>query len=117
MEDRSIFPRDECREFDELLAEFRSTWPSRGFENHLIVVEIISKCGLCSEIVYAGFIELIATSNISDNELEYLKIVAALGRSVVHGPRLLCRQSIERLKVIAPHDELLTYSICDTDFE
>jgi hypothetical protein len=112
-QDRSKFPPDECRKFEDLLGRFR--WPFTSFDDHVLVVEIVSKCGLCSSDVFADFLELVKQSGLSPEGISYLHVVAELGRSAVHGPESLHRQSVEWLSKLAPNDELLTYSICELD--
>lgn len=117
MEDTPPIQADPCRAFSELLAAFQCVGPRKSFDAHVLAVEILAKCGLCSEEDYNRLTGLIASSNIVGNDLEYLKTIAELGRTSVRGPRHLYLQSIARLKAIAPDDALLTYSVCEDSIE
>jgi hypothetical protein len=114
---RDSFPPDETANFPTLLERLMQLNPSDTFGQHLVVVEVMAKCGLCSESEYTDFINMLENANLRDEQSKYLKIIAGIGRCSVYGPSELHRSFVDQLRKLSPSDEILSYSICDAPFE
>jgi len=107
------FPKDLNPHFKELLNDFGNRWPNGGFELHLAVVSVFSKSGLCSSVEFDDFNLDLVSCNIDPAGVEYIRVVASIGRFAVHGSRDEQRAAVRWLREHYPSDELLSYSFCN----